>query len=76
MGSDIAWLKPEWLCDLSLSEGVVAHGKNLDISQQRSLYLKVNKAVEVVLFVLCGQCLPIDPLNSDRMFFNRWNEDH
>lgn len=62
--------------DLSLSVCVVAHGKPEVCAAERSLYLKMNKAGKVVLFVLSGQCQLTGSLNSDGQFFYKWNEDY
>lgn len=63
--SVIGWLKPEWLCssggvyvllrDLPLSVCVLAHGELEVCAAERSLYLKVNIAGKIVLFVRSGQ---------------------
>lgn len=54
--------------DLALFQGFVPNGKLGVYAAKRSLYLKVNKAGKVVVFVLSGQCQPTLSLNSDRQF--------
>lgn len=84
--SVIGWLKPEWLCgsggvyvvprDLSLSVCVVAHSKLEMCAAERSLYLKVNDADKVVLFVLSGQCQLTGLFKFRSAVVNRLNEDY